>query len=386
MILLQILLIALAGNFALTGSRLGLTLGALHLGAAPFTVGAMQATFAFLPLFLAVPAGRWIDRIGTRRPILASTALYVVAPLAPAISPTLAAHYFSAVLFGIAFLGYALATGNLVGRMGDASGRAARFSWMMIGTALGNALGPVTVGLVIDGVGHAAALLALVLPPAAVFVWTLRSRVLDLAGMPVDKLSARGGIAGLLADRELLATIVASTVFSVAWDTFTLTAPLYGSEIGLSASVIGLVMGLFPGSMLGIRLFLPWISRRVAEWRVLAAGLGACAIGYVLFPFANGAAALIGIAVMLGIGLGVGFPIVLSLSFAASPQGRQAEVLGVRTAATQGCHVAVPVAVGAASGAFGLAAVFWVLALFLGACGIAAERHAKRRRESSAPL
>ena len=50
-------------HIAATGTRFTATLAALKLGASPFTVGLMMATFALLPMLLSVKAGRLADRI-----------------------------------------------------------------------------------------------------------------------------------------------------------------------------------------------------------------------------------------------------------------------------------------------------------------------------------
>ena len=60
-----------------------------------------------------------------------------------------------------------------------------------------------------------------------------------------------------------------------------------------------------------------------------------------------------------GAGFGFGFPMILSVSFAASPKGREAEVSGVRFALSAGVHFFVPIAMGTLTTVLGLAAVAW---------------------------
>ena len=56
------------------------SLFALGLGGTEAAVGVLMALFALLPMLLSVSAGRLIDRIGPRRPLLVAFA--VLAPLA----------------------------------------------------------------------------------------------------------------------------------------------------------------------------------------------------------------------------------------------------------------------------------------------------------------
>ena len=39
------------------------------IASSAFTVGVLMSLFALLPMVLAVSAGRWIDRVGPRRPL-----------------------------------------------------------------------------------------------------------------------------------------------------------------------------------------------------------------------------------------------------------------------------------------------------------------------------
>ncbi|HEY3075972.1 MAG TPA: MFS transporter, partial [Burkholderiales bacterium] len=58
------------GHLCFVGSRMTTTLFALKLGASELTVGVLLALFAVLPMLLSVTAGRIIDRLGPRRPVM----------------------------------------------------------------------------------------------------------------------------------------------------------------------------------------------------------------------------------------------------------------------------------------------------------------------------
>jgi hypothetical protein len=66
---LAALVALLACNQAvLAGSRVAVSLDALHRGASAATVGVLMATFGLVPMILALHAGPWVDRVGTLRP------------------------------------------------------------------------------------------------------------------------------------------------------------------------------------------------------------------------------------------------------------------------------------------------------------------------------
>jgi MFS family permease len=63
------------GHLAFVGVRMTTSLFALSLGGTEAAVGVLMALFALLPMLLSVSAGRLIDRVGPRRPLLAAFAV-----------------------------------------------------------------------------------------------------------------------------------------------------------------------------------------------------------------------------------------------------------------------------------------------------------------------
>ena len=60
---------------ALGGVRVIVSLYALELGATAFTVGVLMALFSVLPMVTSVSIGRFVDRAGARKPMLAGCTL-----------------------------------------------------------------------------------------------------------------------------------------------------------------------------------------------------------------------------------------------------------------------------------------------------------------------
>lgn len=66
--------LAILLHLAFTGSRVTLSLFALSLHASPLAVGVLMSLLALLPMTFSVAAGRLIDRVGVRKPMLAGAA------------------------------------------------------------------------------------------------------------------------------------------------------------------------------------------------------------------------------------------------------------------------------------------------------------------------
>ena len=70
---------------------------------------------------------------------------------------------------------------------------------------------------------------------------------------------------------------------------------------------------------------------------------------------------------LMGLGLGGTRPISMMLMFAHSPPGRTGEAMGLRLTAENLTRLVAPFLFGVIASAAGLAAVFWLNALMLGA-------------------
>jgi predicted MFS family arabinose efflux permease len=165
----------------------------------------------------------------------------------------------------------------------------------------------------------------------------------------------------------------------MGWDLYTFLMPVYGSNVGLSASEIGVIMGFFAAATFVVRLLLPIFSRRLREWTVIAAAMAVSGTAYLLFPLAASGTLLMALSFLLGLGLGAAQPMIMALLYAASPPGRQGEVIGVRTTFLNGSHTFLPLVMGGLSAAVGMAPVFWSMAACLLAGGWYARRNRKGR-------
>src|SRR5436190_6877582 len=81
--LAAIVVLTIFAHAAFNGSRVTISLYALSLGASPLTVGLLISLYSALPMFLAVGAGRMIDRIGMRGPLLAGVSVLAAAVCLP---------------------------------------------------------------------------------------------------------------------------------------------------------------------------------------------------------------------------------------------------------------------------------------------------------------
>ena len=370
--------IALLNHTAFAGTRVAVSLYAIHLNATPFTVGVLMALYALLPMLFAVTMGRLSDRIGSRAPMLIGSVTLAASALIPYFWPTLGALYVASTLIGSSFMMYHVAYQNVIGYIGKAEDRPMNFSMVALGFSISGFTGPMIAGFGIDVAGHAttfAVLAAFPLLPALVLALdVLRFPSRHSSGTPPE--AGRSVVDLLLRHRGLRPIFVASSLLASAWDMFTFAIPIYGSRIGLSASTIGLVLGSFSMATFVIRGLLPAISRRLAAWKLLTVSLATASGTFLLFPVLERPGFLMALAFALGLGLGMSQPMVMSLLHNAAPPGRVGEAVGVRMSIVNLSQTGMPLLFGALGTALGMAPVFWATALLLCAGSFYARRRA----------
>ena len=385
MTLVRILALTVLTHTSFGAARLTGALYALSNQASAFTVGVMMALFALVPMLLAVRAGRWLDAVGPRKPLLLGTGLMCGGIALPAAFPYAVADIgpllVAAALIGTGFLYLQMTFQHLVGEQAAPDRRAAAFSHLALGFSTSGLLAPVTSGLLIDSVGHRATFAVFfgVMVVAVALLVSQRHLLADRQGQ-----TAAGGeraLFDLFRHREVRDVLIASGLISMSWDLQSFMVPVYGTRIGLSASQIGLVMGSFAAATFAIRLAMPAISRSVREWQVLTFTLFTAAAAFALIPLFDTLLPLMACTFLLGLGLGSAQPNVMSLLHARAPAGRVGEALGLRTTLMNGSHVVLPLVFGAFGSVLGAGGAFWIMALLLGGGGTAARRRLKQEAQ-----
>ena len=358
-----------------------LALYALHLGAQPFVVGVLAATFSAFPMLLSWQVGKLADRLGSRWPLMLGSVGGAGGMLVPYYMPGLPALYTAAAMYGLMFALSSVSLQNLVGLLSDPHTRARNYSNFSLVVSLSGFLGPLLAGFSIDHAGHSLACLYLglisLVPAAMVALW---GGVLPKGS---GAASAAGSVGDLLAGSGLRRVLATSSLLVAGIDLFEFYMPIYGHGIGLSASAIGVVLATFSAAAFAVRLILPTLIDRLTEEKVLAYAFFIGAASLIIVPFLKSAAVLTLVSFAFGIGMGCGQPITMILTFNASAEGRSGEVMGLRVTVNHTTRVIVPVVFGSIGSGLGLFPVFWVNAFMLVSGGALTRSGPIRRRPAS---
>jgi MFS family permease len=367
-----VLAVTVLTHLAFAGARVAVALLALHLGASALVVGVLAALFAALPMLFSVAAGRAIDRIGVVKPMLFG-ALAVAGGCAAAFAwPTLDALYAVSVVVGSGAMLSHIASNNAIGAIGTPPDRPRNFTLISLAFSTATFVGPVLAGFAIDGLGHARAFLV-------VGAFAVASVVTIACGRARFPRPARAGarverrMADLLGIRALRHVLAIGALIAMTWEIFVFAVPIYGTGLGLSASTIGAILGAFALATFVARVVLPTLARRLRDWTLIGVALAIALAVFSVFPLVEQVPLLMLLGFGLGLGLGMTQPLLLSLLYAATPEGRSGEAVGIRTGILSLCQTAMPLFFGAIGAVLGMAPVFWSMALVL-AGGVAFTR------------
>lgn len=345
----------------MAGTRMAAPLLALRQGHSEVAVGVLLALFALMQVFLALPAGRFADRHGLKRPVAWSVAAATLGGALAVLWPIFPVLCASALLTGGATGACSIALQRHVGRAATGPTQLKQvFSWLAIGPAFSNFIGPFAAGLMIDHAGFRAAFLLMALLP--VVSWLLIRRAHELP--PAERLAGGGpGRAwDLWREPVFRRLLLVNWLLSVCWDVHTFVVPVLGHERGLSASVIGTILGSFALAAVAVRLVLPSLAGRLREWATIAAAMLAAGVLYTVYPFMHAAWSMAVCSILLGLALGAVQPMVMSKLHQITPHHRHGEAIGMRMLVINASSVSMPILFGAAGAAVGISLVFWATA------------------------
>ncbi|WP_448616467.1 MFS transporter [Modestobacter sp. URMC 112] len=347
--------------------RPAVTYRAIELDVPTAWLGALAASFAVVPLVLAVPSGQATDRFGERRVMLAGALLLSLS----AGILVLGGGSPAGLVAGIVVLG----TGHLLCVVGQQAAVAnaapsgsldAAFGYYTFAASLGQAIGP---GLIIVAGGQQQVPDTGALFLASVGIGVLLTLSAVLIRMPARSTPAQeqeaGGMRTLVRLPGLVRALLVSSIVLAAVDITLVYLPALGADRGLAAGFIGLLLTLRAVASMTSRLFLGRLvtllgRRRLMIGTAVLSALSMAALGLPLPPVA-----MAGLVVLLGLGLGVGQPLTMAWLATSAPAGMRGRAMSLRLTGNRLGQVVIPSAVGAVAAGVGAAGVLWTTAVAL---------------------
>ena len=373
--------LAVLTHTSFKGSRVIVSLYAIDLGAPTVAIGLLFSMYALFPVFVSIYAGRVSDRYGARPPMILGAAGLFIGLLLPYCFPSIVTLYVSSALIGCCYIFYTVSMQHTIGTFGSGQDRTRNYSYYALGMGLTALIGPTLTGFSIDNMGYRDTYLMLsVFPSIPLLFFIFGSRWLPRH--PVQaKSEEKHRMADLLKEKPLRRALIASGIVETGMELFNFYVPIYGRQIGLTATQIGIILGSFACAMLIVRTAMPHLVKRSSEEGVLGLSLIIGAAACLIFPMLESFHTLMGVAFLFGLGLGCASPLSMVLAYNRAPSGRSGEAMGIRQTVNKGIELVMPVVFAAVGTAFGIVAVFWSNGALLVAGSVLMRADANRRRK-----
>ena len=356
---------------SLFASRMVLTLYALQLGAEAVVVGALVALFSLFPATLAVVAGRLVDRYGSRWFLAASAAGSALGMCLPMVFPSLVSVLIAGALVGLSMVFFNVSLQSLTGLWSTPKTRGRNFSTYSMMASAGGLIGPLIGGFAVDHFGYTISCATSgVFTLVTVVMLVLRRGSLEPASQretaPKTSIPLRETLA-MLRDPRVRRTITTGCFLNSGINLYLAYMPVYAHGLGVSGSVIGLILSSQAAAAFLARVVLPRSLQWLKEEGVLVLAFGLGAVSLALIPLFQAPMMLALLSFIFGLGMGGGQPIITMLTFQNSPPGRSGEGVGLKVTTNHVTNMVSPMLFGSIATAVGLLPMFWANGLLMAA-------------------
>ncbi len=366
-LLVPLLLHSTIFQIVISTARVTTTYRALELGLSVVWLGVISATFALLPVVLAVSVGRFIDRGNDALAAWIGSTILVMACLGLTFSGSAEVLLAFNAMLGISHLFLMASQQMLCVRAGGARGREQVFGNYMVAASIGQGLGPYVVGWI----GGSAS----IPPTQRLFVVALIGAAVTLACAlamrrepPNPRQTAEARVVPV---RELLgvpglgAVLLTSFTSVTAGDLIVIYLPLIGAERGMDVSAVGLLLATRAASSMVARLLYTRILMMVGRGRLLVVSTfaGALSFAFLAVPLPH-AAAYVAMAAM-GVSLGIASTLSITSVVELAAPGARGTVNSLRIMGNRVGQAVLPFTAGLIAAATGAAGILVMIALGL---------------------
>jgi predicted MFS family arabinose efflux permease len=340
----------------------------LELGLPVVWLGIVSATYAVLPVFLAVWLGRFVDRghdalatwIGSAVMAVACAGLW-------ASGGSTASLLVSNALLGVGQLFAVISQQMLCVRCSRLRSREAVFGNYMVAGAVGQGIGPLIVGWAggdatvpptqfLFAIGFFASIVALA---CVVAIRPSRRRGKPQGGKEVTPLRQ------LLRTPGLAATMVASVIAVTAGDLIVIYLPLLGAERSIDVNAIGGLLTTRAAASMAARLIYVRLIAACGRVALMVASLVLGGVAYAALAIPMPVAALYAATAMTGFGIGIATTITITSVVALTAAGARGTANSLRVTGNRIAQAAMPFGASLVAAATGAGGIFVIIAVSL---------------------
>ena len=381
------------------------------LGWGETQIGLATASYALLPLLLALPFGRLLSRLASPRNFVAlGITILAVGAAYLAITDHLVQLMVASALLGIGHLMFTIGGQSMVARRSRAMQMDANFGWFTAAFSVGQMLGPLLSGLVLgntsltqtalDGsdlagnvnlalwVGAIASIIAVPVLYTLGTTPSVNTQTQDIVAVE-PQTNAKPSALNILKTPGIASHMLAALALLAILDILVAFMPLVGETVGVSPLVIGALLAVRGATSVISRIFIRPLSTRYPRNILLLVSLLVSAIAIAIVPAVIewGMTGIIAAFIFMSVGgftLGLGQPLTMTMITQAVPRTWRSPALALRLMGNRIGQVVLPIAASAVAGPIGPAGGIWFACAILGVSGI--ERLVSKRTGPNPPV
>jgi MFS family permease len=360
-----LILIAFTFHFTRHGISFPLIpLLAENFGAAPSEIGFTVGAFGLIGVFLSIPLGGLIDRVGPKRMLVFGVIGNIANAAILLHTSTIFELIIAQMIAGLAFTLIIVGSQALFSKMLDPREREKAFGLLTVGASIGQGIGPVFGGFLVERFDYRTAFyLVLIFSSMGLLVLGIRgikeSNSLKRSYSFFQDARLAGGLA-LNPQVMIILMFTFVVLFAVNLNSSFLPVLLRGE--GLKESSIGSLLSVFAVTSIGIRLFFSNLLAFANRKKIIAFAMGTIVVGVGLIPSMS---SLMGFAMALliyGLGFGITQPLSMVMIADLTDPNLSGLAMGLRFTVIMAANLLSPVILGFTVDIIGLKSVFYFAA------------------------
>ena len=299
----------------------------LSFGATALFIGITMGVYGAMQIFLRLPMGDMADRRGRKPSLVIAFATSALSGLFFAFGPAQGWAVPGVVLFGFGGGVFWVAANSYLFDRSENVAKAT--SDYTIAMSLAFLVGPPIGHFVAEAYGFSAAFLLTVLTSLAGLTLALTLPETPPAPRPPPVGSSYMRAWRLLAHPALVLSAMGTFTYSMLFATQQSFFQLHALYVGISITLVGLLLGGRQATALVVRFGLPRVLKRVGAARVMIAGIAVLALSVLAIPYARSLPALAALVALAGCATGVLIPANLMLVHEGAPPGERGLANGI---------------------------------------------------------
>ncbi|MFM2023826.1 MAG: hypothetical protein RIR89_1218, partial [Actinomycetota bacterium] len=331
-----LLLVLLNSGFVQAGVyvvRPMITYRSVDLGADPWLVGLVGATFALAPLLFAIVVGRWVDRGRDGLAMFLGSGTLIVTSIAVVFINDIPLLMIAMPFLGIGHLLVMVGGQSMIANRAADSVLERNFGLLTLYASMGHAVGPFVGGLLADRGGVEVDTVPAIIFATGLFIGAtlvVFGLVSSKGTSKINESRSFSDVKSVLATPTYKSAIFVAGAITAVVDVVLIFLPLLGRELGLSATQIGALLASRAAFSMAVRAALGPLSKRFGMLAIINLGALVTMFSMIALALVTDFWILMIVVAIAGLAMGIGQPATMAWVSRISKEGQKGLAISIR--------------------------------------------------------